>query len=80
MMKKLPQELLVKLNAKGDYKSDETSKYREAYQKTFDNFTMAVRAQNYSCDVEIPQSFEGYITLYFPVEKAISASNDKALA
>lgn len=80
MMKKLPQELLVRLNAKGDYKSDEPSKYREAYQKTFDHFNMAVRATNYCCNVEIPQSFEGFVTLYFPVEKAISASNDQALA
>ena len=80
MMKKIPYILLVKLNAKGDYKSDLPSKYSQAYLKTFKHFNMAVRATNYYCDAEIPESLEGFLTLYFPDEKATIASSDKDLA
>ena len=41
---------------------------------------MTVRALNYYCQQEAPSSYEGFVTLYFPDEKAIDSSEDKQLA
>ena len=74
LLKKVPQELLTYLNAKGDYKSPFASKYVEAYRKTFN---MAVRAFHYGSFHSTPQSFDGFVTLYFPDEKALDSCADK---
>jgi len=42
MVKKISQIALVKLNAKGDYKSNSAIKFTEAYSKTFDMVTRAL--------------------------------------
>ena len=41
---------------------------------------MGVRAFHYYSDLEVPSSKEGFLTLYFPDEKALEASADKELA
>lgn len=35
---------------------------------------------NYSCNGVAPSCFDGFVTLYFPDEKAITACSDKDLA
>lgn len=76
MIKKIPQIVLTKINAKGDYKSSSLIKFSQAYFKTFD---MVKRTLNHF-NQPTPDTYEGFATLYFPAEKAIDSSKDKALA
>jgi hypothetical protein len=43
-------------------------------------FNGVVRAANYYYPIEVPTTFEGFVTLYFPDEKAFEVSKDKDLA
>ena len=76
MIKKIPQKALTKVNAKGDFKSSNLIKVSEAYHKTF---TIVKGTLNHF-NQPTPNSYEGFVTLYFPDEKAISTSQDKQYA
>ena len=76
MIKKIPQIVLTKINAKGDYKSSDLIKVRQAYHKTYD----MVKGTLNHFNLQTPDQYEGFATLYFPGEKAIGSSEDTALA
>ena len=76
MVKKISQIALVKLNAKGDYKSNSAIKFTEAYSKTFDMVTRALTQFN----LQTPECFEGFTSLYYPAEKVLASAKNKELA
>ena len=76
MIKKIPQKVLTQLHVKGDYKAKEQERYVKAYQNTFNVIKGTLNHFNHAT----PDSFEGFISLYFPSEKVEKASTDKDLA
>lgn len=79
LIKKIPYISLIKASRWADYKSSDTTKFTEAYEKTLCAFASVLDLKGIPHLLD-PKAPEGFTSLYLPKAKVLQSAKDKSKA